>query len=332
MCDEIKLNIPGLSVEALTSLQENGITLSDISLFTEGDINDIAILKSFKDRFLIRQYLKQASDSICSSPIKPVASDKSRTHVEEHASVENQTQCQSVQYDAREMLSFKERRGKPTASQAYFMGLLRDSAKAARIWKKALPMCEISERKQEHFFETIVQACPQLRGYRRDVFRRLNAALNNRRKYLRDILNGKRKLHKTHNASAAWSEPAISSVKASSSSSSGQHSKLTEGENVQILSKRNKIIGKGTYLGQKGGFCEILVTYVSVDTLALLDEDLDLPAPCDGETVFSQSILKKIIMWRKDRISCTGGNPLKKSQQDIRSSMCAKPKGDNLKA
>ena len=92
------------------------------------------------------------------------------------------------------MLEKKQLRGQPTKAQSYFHSLMRDAATAVHIWRKAYRLSEIKESKKDMFLKIVFDQAPQLKCRERDVWQRLGAQLQNRRKYIRDCECGKRSL------------------------------------------------------------------------------------------------------------------------------------------
>lgn len=94
-------------------------------------------------------------------------------------------------FSAEELLSKRNRFGKPSEGQRLGGILIRNAAHAAGLWSDAPCLHEISLPQKKDFFKFIVSVAPQLANSQNVLFIRLREALQNRRKYLLDKKLGK---------------------------------------------------------------------------------------------------------------------------------------------
>lgn len=329
-----------------------------LAKFSDEDVKDLLGACPFKDRFKIRQYLR-----VQGSHVKPVASDhptSSHLQQKDHASCSSSISTSAnnsfismgdesidltstdldaentnpnkapTDYSAEEMLQKKKWRGKPNAAQSFFHGLIRDAAAAAHIWKKALPLHEISQKKMDIFLETVLKHAPHLRLREREVKQRLGEHLQNRRKYLRDVECGKRK--STSKTDKGSTRPKIDGYLTKGTVSpqiEGKNENSTEldnldndflpipGDPVSIYDKKKKLIGQGVYITRNGIYGEVVVRSV----LQQEGDPAELPAPVDNLLVFDEKVVKRTILWRIER--------LKKSSNSKSNSKPVKPTSKN---
>ena len=274
-------------------LSENGITYEELQKFSEEDVKDLFSTCPFGDRFKIRQLIKSkpeannsSRDEIYIPQKEPILGGQlSQTSVDK----ELRPDVSPCQYTAEEMLEKKQLRGKPTEAQSFFHTLIRDAASFVHIWKKAYRLSEIKESKKDMFLKTVFDQAPQLKCKARDVWQRLGAQLQNRRKYIRDCESGKRNTKQGLNKNKEREQI-------------NQGIQLQSGQPVNIVNNQNMKIAFGIFLGKKNDmYGEVLVQSITNQM-----QPEELPCVIDQDiTVLNEKTLKRVILWRVDRLMKT---------------------------
>ena len=274
-------------------LSENGITYEELQKFSEEDVKDLFSTCPFGDRFKIRQLIKSkpeannsSRDEIYIPQKEPILGGQlSQTSVDK----ELRPDVSPCQYTAEEMLEKKQLRGKPTEAQSFFHTLIRDAASFVHIWKKAYRLSEIKESKKDMFLKTVFDQAPQLKCKARDVWQRLGAQLQNRRKYIRDCESGKRNTKQGLNKNKEREQI-------------NQGIQLQSGQTVNIVNNQNMKIALGIFLGKKNDmYGEVLVQSITNQM-----QPEELPCVIDQDiTVLNEKTLKRVILWRVDRLMKT---------------------------
>lgn len=285
----------------LMYIPDNGILMTELVNFSADDIQDL--FKNFRDRMIARQYIKTQKmslsdlDSSATSALEDNMSANSS--IADTCNYENQnvshgtgslndslpTHCQ---YTAEQLLEKRHAKAKCNSAQAFFNNIMQDAALAAKLWKHPPSSLDvISNKKKDFFFKLIEETLPGvLTNKRNEVWRRLGQRLQNRRKYLKDKLMGKRKSKTT------------STTDSETSSASIREAFLNPGDTVNIKNKRQIILGTGIFLGQKDqNYSEVAVKTL---TLCSTSED-ELPEKTvAGATNFKDVKEKTVITyWTK---------------------------------
>ena len=157
------------------------------------------------------------------------------------------------------------------------------------IWKKAYRLSEIKESKKDMFLKTVFDQAPQLKCKARDVWQRLGAQLQNRRKYIRDCESGKRNTKQGLNKNKEREQI-------------NQGIQLQSGQPVNIVNNQNMKIAFGIFLGKKNDmYGEVLVQSITNQM-----QPEELPCVIDQDiTVLNEKTLKRVILWRVDRLMKT---------------------------
>ena len=284
--------------------------------FQEDDIKDI--FSNFVDRYKVRQYITSKTGdhmgthtsktevSMTRPQCHDVESDIETSSQESDLDVSTkalpkysshvpspQKPCAAT-YSVDDMLEKKVQRKVPTREQSFFHNLIRDSAETANIWKKALPLAQISDSKKNMFLESVFRTAPQLKPKRRIIWQRLGQCLQNRRKYLRDKQAGKR-------------------VKVSQTRKPSEPDTLKLGDKVTLLDRSHRCkLGEGILVNnQNDMFVEVVVNAVNTANMKVDEADLELPVPVStvGGTInkLSNEIVKSVISWWRNRLAAHTG-------------------------
>jgi len=202
-------------------ISDNSITGADFLTLTDRDLKDL--IPQFAMRKKLRDWIGSVmsgkinlepldldgppldesaqSDDVLSLSGNPSDLEQSNTPLRsstplKQLPVESGQQLQPVPYSPAEMLQKSKKGTKPSKSQLYFKNLVRDCARQAKIWKTAEPLPSIPDAKLRKFFDLITTAVPQLAAHRSTIRVHLGQALQNKRKYMKDLETGKRKSKK----------------------------------------------------------------------------------------------------------------------------------------
>lgn len=290
--------------------------------FTENDIVDIFQGATFADRFQLRQFLfgnNKNSATITpanNTPAKNKQSDLRRfcqpelpsgsAHGSQQSNVELETTATSTPttpsssckrtYNVMDMFRTKERRGTPSKEQKFFQSLLRDAASSCGLWKRPPRMSQISAKRKELFFKTILEACPDLTSYKKEVWAKLRACLQNRRKYIHDRDAGKRKLKSDD-----------TSVGSSKLKTDAKTDDIIEGNTVALYGRDKRVLGKAIFLQKRDDtYSEIVIQSLSKNIEGdSNDTDCELPEVADGHTTLCNALIRKKVIWKTKRLMCT---------------------------
>lgn len=289
--------------------------------------DDIKEFTNMKDRFILRQIVK-AGNSECANTTFTSDSDLD-TSVTSKINGENDSDKFETSlglmdldpssgadfYTAEKLLEKKTKNCKSTKAQMFFSNLLKDSAKEAKIWKKAPLLSQIPTSKREVFLEGIKRASPQLSNikYQAQVWKRLGQCLQNRRKYLNDIINGKRSPrmskmktstpNKIMEKSQTTMDSHLQPVQVMDSDGEDSNTNVfVVGSNVVLLDRQKRAVAKAIVMGSKDEiFTEVVVQTLLVDENET-DEHLELPQACGHYTKLCKGIIKKLILWKTEKI------------------------------
>ncbi|XP_078359362.1 uncharacterized protein LOC144643852 isoform X2 [Oculina patagonica] len=243
-------------------------------------------------------------------------------------------------FTAEELLAVSGKNKKSSSPQLFFRNMLRDCARGAKIWSKAPAIEKIPDSKWEIFFQLVKEACPQLGSsrYHRKLRLRLGQKLQNRRKYKRDCLSGKRKLKSSKRKTTTGSplsdiSPPISPIPISSSSPlkapplpappsvpprdinyvptlrdpMDKDPQFTVGHEVCIY-KTTELklkLGRGIYMGREEG--DPSGMYSRVQLLAInknaVEEEIPLPLQNeDGALLLNDVKLNSMFCWKTAKL------------------------------
>ena len=227
-------------------------------------------------------------DDSCTSMDDSVASEVKQ--VSSHGSLKFKDSSPThYSYTAEQLLQKRNYKEKCNGPQAFFSNVMKDAAIAAALWKNPPASLEaVSSKKKELFFTLLEKTVPQLRNRRNEVWRRLGQRLQNRRKYIKDILTGKRKCKTASGSTCTDSETSI------------REAFLNPGDTVNLKSKihNQTILGTGIYLGQKDQyFSEVVVKTLNQCDITTEDE---LP---EGASNFKSVKEKTVITYWSKYIS-----------------------------
>lgn len=206
-------------------------------------------------------------------------------------------------YEVIDMLRAKDRRGTPSNTQKYFQSLLRDAANSCGLWKKPPRMSQISAKRKELFFKSIIEACPQLGSLKKEVWAKFRACIQNRRKYIHDRASGKRKLKSQLNNTCTSDD---GSASCSNPNAREKTDDVKEGSPVVLYGNDKRVLGKAIYLQKRDDtYSEILIQSLSSDCSEKLD--CELPEAVEGHTSLCNALIKKKVVWKTKRLNIHTG-------------------------
>lgn len=231
-------------------------------------------------------------------------------------------------FRASEMLEVPKKGARCTKAQLYFRTLLRDCARQAKIWDKAYPLPSIPDSRLQKFLELITAAALYLAKHKSQLRVRLGNALQNRRKYIADLKDGKRKKKNgvVPNNGTSIQSTIPSTIERSPSSPRKRKSNIVDksgtqetstdvsrlafkqGEEVLVFKTVEKKckLAKAAYLGpNKDEDTNDMYSLLQLRSKYLSDGDDEIPLPeinSEGNTTLNELECNGLFTWKTKKL------------------------------